>query len=74
MGASGVTHVDKVVMEHNVLAVQRVYSSIRISALAKILETVGRNAMKIAATMIANKAIEGKIDEVEVRVKKHATC
>ncbi|GMH95693.1 hypothetical protein TrVE_jg5780 [Triparma verrucosa] len=65
MGASGVTHVDKVVMEHNVLAVQRVYSSIRISALAKILETDGRNAMKIAATMIANKAIEGKIDEVE---------
>ena len=64
-GADGMTIVDKVVMEHNVLAVQRVYESIRISALAKILETDERNAMKIAAKMIGAKAIEGKIDEVE---------
>ncbi|GMH76023.1 hypothetical protein TrLO_g14818 [Triparma laevis f. longispina] len=64
-GADGMTIVDKVVMEHNVLAVQRVYESIRISVLAKILETDERNAMKIAAKMIGAKAIEGKIDEVE---------
>lgn len=67
--ADGMTIVQRVVMEHNLLAVQRVYDSIRIQMLAQILETDTKQALLITAKMIVSGAILGTIDQVEGIVK-----
>ncbi len=63
--ADGMTVVQRAVVEHNMVAIGRVYGSIRLVDLGEILDIDGVKAMGIAAKLIGSGAFGGSIDEVD---------
>jgi COP9 signalosome complex subunit 4 len=61
----GMTILERAVLEHNMLAVSKLYSSIYFSELGRILGVDAFKAEKIAANMIMNQVFGGTIDQVE---------
>jgi COP9 signalosome complex subunit 4 len=63
----GVTFVDNAVMEHNVIAASRIYTSITFTSLGNLLGVDGRRAEKVTARMINDRLIRlaATIDQVD---------
>jgi len=61
----GLTIMERAVLEHNMLAVSKLYSSIYFSELGRILGVGAFKAEKIAANMIMSEVFGGTIDQVE---------
>jgi len=59
----GWTLLQKAVIEHNLIATSKVYSNISMADLAKILNVDADGAENIAANMIAQGRLTGKIDQ-----------
>jgi len=52
------------VLEHNLMAISRIYLNIALSQLSFILHIDVKRAEKIAATMISEHRLKAKIDQV----------
>ena len=64
--ADGLTIVERGVLEHNMVAVSHLYTSIYFSQLGQLLGVVDADkAEKVAAKMISDGSLNGSIDEVE---------
>lgn len=61
--ADGQTVLERAVLQHNVLAASRVYKNIRLIDLGQLLEVPPDRAEKIAAKMIAERRLDGFIDQ-----------
>lgn len=61
----GLTIMERGVVEHNMIAVSKIYQSIYVSELALALGVIPEKAEKIAATMIMDGSLSGSIDQVE---------
>ncbi|GLE03138.1 hypothetical protein PINS_up012017 [Pythium insidiosum] len=61
--ASGFTVLEHAFLEHNLLAASRVYSSISLEELGKLLEIDAASAERVAATMICEERMAGRIDQ-----------
>jgi COP9 signalosome complex subunit 4 len=61
--ADGQTVLEKAVLQHNVLAASRVYKNMRLPDLGQLLEVPPDRAEKIAAKMIAERRLDGYIDQ-----------
>eukprot|EP00817_Percolomonadidae_sp_ATCC50343_P004728 CAMPEP_0117427964 /NCGR_PEP_ID=MMETSP0758-20121206/7753_1 /TAXON_ID=63605 /ORGANISM="Percolomonas cosmopolitus, Strain AE-1 (ATCC 50343)" /LENGTH=377 /DNA_ID=CAMNT_0005214009 /DNA_START=30 /DNA_END=1160 /DNA_ORIENTATION=+ len=64
-GVDGLTYLQKAVIQHNLLAASSIYNNIRFEELGKLLGISNTAAEEIAAKMIAEKRMEGYIDQVE---------
>eukprot|EP00941_MAST-03F_sp_MAST-3F-sp1_P004267 g4267.t1 len=53
------------VIKHNILAASKIYSNVRLSELAKLLEISLKQAEKIAANMIASGKLNATIDQMD---------
>jgi len=70
----GLTIVERGVLEHNMVAVSHLYSSVFFTRLSEILGVVdAEKAEKTALKMIADGNISGSIDEVEGVLRFHPT-
>jgi len=70
--ADGLTIVERGVLEHNMVAVSRLYTSIYFTQLAELLGVVdAAKAEKVAAKMISDGSLCGSIDEVEGLLRFH---
>lgn len=56
---------DQAIIEHNLVAVSKLYKNIQIQELARILNVTSIVAEKNAALMIENGYLKGSIDKVE---------
>jgi len=63
--ADGSTVLDKAVLEHNLLAVSRLYQNIRIANLGGLLGVDAERAEAYAAGMIESHRLGGSIDQIE---------
>jgi COP9 signalosome complex subunit 4 len=63
--SDGSTVLDKAVLEHNLLAVSRLYQNISIDALGTLLGTDADRAEAYAAGMIESSRLSGSIDQIE---------
>ncbi len=61
----GLTIMERGVVEHNMIAVSKIYQSIYVSELALVLNVTSAKAEKIAAAMIMEGSLAGSIDQVE---------
>lgn len=61
--ANGFTVLENAFLEHNLLAASRVYSSISLDELGKLLEIDADSAERVAATMICEERMKGSIDQ-----------
>lgn len=61
----GLTLMERGVVEHNMLAVSKIYQSIYVSELSLVLGVDASKAEKIAASMIMEGSLAGSIDQVE---------
>lgn len=61
----GLTIMERGVVEHNMIAVSKIYDSIYVSELALVLGVNPNKAEKIAASMIMDGSLTGSIDQVE---------
>lgn len=61
----GLTIMERGVVEHNMIAVSKIYDSIYVSELALVLGVSPEKAEKIAASMIMDGSLAGSIDQVE---------
>lgn len=61
----GLTIMERGVVEHNMIAVSKIYVSIYFSELATVLGVSPEKAEKIAARMIMDGSLNGSIDQVE---------
>ena len=61
----GLTIMERGVVEHNMVAVSKIYDSIYFSELAAVLNVKPEKAEKIAARMIMDGSLAGSIDQVE---------
>jgi COP9 signalosome complex subunit 4 len=61
----GLTLMERGVVEHNMIAVSKIYQSIYVSELALVLGVNPNKAEKIAASMIMEGSLAGSIDQVE---------
>lgn len=61
----GLTIMERGVVEHNMVAVSKIYDSIYFSELAVVLGVSSEKAEKIAARMIMDGSLAGSIDQVE---------
>lgn len=61
----GLTIMERGVVEHNMIAVSKIYKSIYVSELALVLGVTSEKAEKIAAAMIMEGALAGSIDQVD---------
>jgi COP9 signalosome complex subunit 4 len=61
--ANGFTVLEHAFLEHNLLAASRVYSSISLDELGKLLEIDAASAERVAATMIGEERLKGVIDQ-----------
>lgn len=59
----GQTVLERAVLQHNVLAASKVYKNMRLPDLGNLLEVSPEKAEKIAAKMIAEKRLDGVIDQ-----------
>lgn len=62
--ADGSTVLDKAVLEHNLLAISRLYQNITTESLGKLLNTDGERAEAYAAAMIESARLSGSIDQI----------
>jgi len=61
----GATVLALAVMEHNMLAVSKLYKNISFEQLGALLGIDAEKAERIAAAMLVEKRLEGSIDQVE---------
>ena len=61
----GLTIMERGVVEHNMIAVSKIYDSIYFSELAAALGVSSKKAEKIAARMIVDGSLAGSIEQVE---------
>lgn len=61
----GLTIMERGVVEHNMIAVSKIYQSIYVSELANVLGVAEDKAEKIAAGMIMDGSLNGSIDQVD---------
>jgi COP9 signalosome complex subunit 4 len=61
----GLTIMERGVVEHNMIAVSKIYRSIYVSELALVLGVSAGKAEKIAASMIMEGSLAGSIDQVD---------
>lgn len=61
--ANGFTVLENSFLEHNLLAASRVYTSISLAELGKLLETDAESAERVAATMIFEERMKGSLDQ-----------
>lgn len=61
--ANGFTVLENSFLEHNLLAASRVYTAIALPELGKLLETDAESAERVAATMILEERMKGRIDQ-----------
>lgn len=72
--ADGLTIVERGVLEHNMVAVSHLYTSIYFTQLAELLGVVdAAKAKKGAAKMIGDGSLSGSIDEVDGLLRFHPT-
>jgi len=72
--ADGLTIVERGVLEHNMVAVSHLYTSIYFTQLGELLGVVDAvKAEKVAAKMISDGSMSGSIDEVEGILRFHPT-
>jgi len=72
--ADGLTIVERGVLEHNMVAVSHLYTSIYFTQLGELLGVVdAMKAEKVAAKMISDGSMSGSIDEVEGILRFHPT-
>ena len=70
--ADGLTIVERGVLEHNMVAVSHLYTSIYFPQLGQLLGVVDADkAEKVAAKMISDGSLNGSIDEVEGLLRFH---
>ncbi|KAK0271898.1 hypothetical protein LTR35_009346 [Friedmanniomyces endolithicus] len=62
--SEGSTVLDKAVLEHNLLAISRLYQNISFSNLGALLGTGAERAEQYAATMIESNRLSGSIDQI----------
>ena len=62
-GADGLTVLTRAVIEHNLLAVSKLYTNIRTADLGSLLGIDGARAEKIAASMFNEDRMKGCIDQ-----------
>jgi len=58
-------------VQHNLLAASKLYNNITLDGLGALLEVSPENAERIARTMITEKRLEGRIDQVDSLVLFH---
>lgn len=63
--SDGSTVLDRAVLEHNLLAVSRLYRNIRTSSLGALLGVSGDRAQQYAAQMIERGSLAGNIDQID---------
>ena len=68
----GLTIMERGVMEHNMIAVSKIYQSIYVSELALVLGVSPHKAEKVAASMIMDESLTGSIDQVEGLLEFHS--
>jgi COP9 signalosome complex subunit 4 len=61
----GLSIMERGVVEHNMIAVSKIYQSIYVSELALVLGVTSEKAEKLAAIMIMEGSLSGSIDQVE---------
>lgn len=61
----GLTIMERSVVEHNMIAVSKIYETIYFSELAIVLGVSSERAEKIAANLIMEGSLVGSIDQVE---------
>lgn len=61
----GLTIMERGVVEHNMIAVSKIYQSIYFSELALVLGVTSDKAERIAAAMVMEGSLSGSIDQVE---------
>lgn len=61
----GLSVFDKAIIEHNLIAVSRIYSSITFSSLGELLGVDPRRAEKFAARMVNERQLSATIDQVD---------
>lgn len=61
--ANGFTVLENAFLEHNLLAVSRIYRNIALDELGTLLEIDPRHAERVAATMIGEDRMKGTIDQ-----------
>ncbi|KAL7544686.1 hypothetical protein ACHAWF_008055 [Thalassiosira exigua] len=72
--SDGLTIVERGVLEHNMVAVSKLYTSIYFAQLAELLGVLdAAKAEKVAAKMISDGLLTGSIDEVEGVLRFHPT-
>jgi len=72
--ADGLTIVERGVLEHNMVAVSQLYTSIYFTQLGELLGVVDSSkAEKTAVKMISDGSLSGSIDEVEGVIRFHPT-
>lgn len=62
--ANGLTVLDQAVLEHNMVAISKIYNNISLSELGLLLEIDATKAEKIVALMIMENRLKGSIDQV----------
>jgi len=62
--SDGSTVLDKAVLEHNLLAISRLYQNISFTNLGALLGTGAERAEQYAATMIESNRLSGSIDQI----------
>eukprot|EP00794_Sanderia_malayensis_P012800 gene12800-14113_t len=63
--ADGSSILDRAVIEHNLLAVSRLYNNITFDELGRLLEIPSTKAERIAAQMISESRMSGSIDQID---------
>ncbi|KAF0308436.1 COP9 signalosome complex subunit 4 [Amphibalanus amphitrite] len=63
--ADGSTLLDRAVVEHNILSASKIYSNISLESLAALLEVSPRRAEKVAAQMLSEERMAGRIDQID---------
>mmetsp|Transcript_1264 Transcript_1264/g.2648 ORF Transcript_1264/g.2648 Transcript_1264/m.2648 type:complete len:417 (-) Transcript_1264:160-1410(-) len=65
IGEDGTTVLDRAVMEHNMLAVSKLYKNISFEQLGALLGIDAAQAERVAAAMLVEERLEGSIDQVD---------
>ena len=72
--SDGLSIVERGVLEHNMVAVSHLYTSIYFTQLGELLGVVDAGkAEKVAAKMISDGSLNGSIDEVDGVLRFHPT-
>ena len=61
---NGLTVLDQAVLEHNMVAISKIYNNISLSELGLLLEIDATKAEKIVALMIMENRLKGSIDQM----------